>query len=132
MRLYSGSSKQFIEDTAWNQISEKLRESFFSNFRYNPSPSEVNSWRASLSAMAHVFQLAQLMDHGVMLEYQLPQSSKRLDCLICGRNGEKRDNAVIVELKQWSKCSESDGESRVTTWLGGAERDVLHPSAQVG
>ena len=132
MRLYSGSSKQFVADTARNQISEKLKESFFSHYRYRPSPAEVNSWRASLSAMAHVFQLAELMDHGVALEYQLPLTSRRLDCLVCGRDGKQQDNAVIVELKQWGKCQQSDGENLVSTWVGGAERDVLHPSAQVG
>ena len=115
MRLYSGSSKQFVADTARNQISEKLKDSFFSHYRFKPSPAEVNSWRASLSAMAHVFQLAALMDHGVALEYQLPLTSRRLDCLVCGRDGKQEDNAVIVELKQWSKCQQSDGENLVST-----------------
>ncbi len=132
MRLYSGSSKQFVGDTARNQISEKLRESFFQHYRFNPSPAEVRSWQVSLSAMAHVIQLAELKDHGVVLEYQLPLTSKRLDCLVCGRDNEHQDNAVIVELKQWDKCQQSDGENLVSTWVGGAERDVLHPSAQVG
>ena len=132
MRLYSGSSKQFIADTARNQISEKLKNSFFHRYRFSPSPAEVNSWRSSLSAMAHVIQLAELTDHGVVLEYQLPLTSRRLDCLVCGRNAGREDNAVIVELKQWGKCRVSDGESLVSTWIGGAERDVLHPSAQVG
>jgi len=132
MRLYSGSSTQFIGDTARNQISEKLKESFFRYYRFLPSPAEVNSWRASLRAMAQVLQLADLEDHGVVLEYQLPLTSKRLDCLVCGRDTDQYDNAVIVELKQWAKCQPSDGENLVTTWLGGAERDVLHPSAQVG
>lgn len=131
MRLYSGSSKHFIGDTARNQISEKLRESFFQHYRFNPSPAEVRSWQVSLSAMAHVIQLAELKDHGVVLEYQLPLTSKRLDCLVCGRDAGAQDNAVIVELKQWAKCQQSDGENLVSTWVGGAERDVLHPSAQV-
>ena len=132
MRLYSGSSKQFVADTARNQISEKLKASFFRSYRFNPSPAEVNSWRVSLSAMAHVFQLAELTDHGVVLEYQLPLTSRRLDCLVCGRDSERQDNAVIVELKQWDRCRASDGENLVSTWVGGAERDMLHPSAQVG
>ena len=132
MRLYSGNSKQFVADTARNQISEKLKEAFFHRYRFHPSPGEVNSWQVSLSAMAHVLQLAELMDHGVVLEYQLPLTSKRLDCLVCGRDVERKDNSVIVELKQWGKCGLSDGKNLVSTWVGGAERDVLHPSAQVG
>lgn len=132
MRLYSGTSRQFITDTIQNQIADKLRAAFFANYFYNPSPGEINSWRNSLKAISIVFQHADLMDHGVILEYQLPLSSCRLDCLIAGRDSEKRDNAIIIELKQWEKCADADGENEVLTWLGGAEREVLHPSAQVG
>jgi len=132
MRLYSGSSKQFIDDSIQNQIAEKLRLAFFDYFRFYPSPAEINSWRNSLRSISQIFQYANLLDHGVILEYQLPLTSKRLDCLICGRDEKKSDNAVIVELKQWDKCKESDGENELLTWLGGAEREVLHPSVQVG
>ena len=132
MRLYSGTSTQFIEDTVLNQIAEKLKSAFFAHFRHYPSPQEINSWRNSLRAISQVFQHADLLDHGVMLEYQLPLASKRLDCLICGKDELKRKNAVIVELKQWDKCREASGQNEILTWVGGAEREVLHPSVQVG
>lgn len=132
MRLYSGTSQQFIEDTIQNQITEKLRQAFFLNYRYYPSVGEVRSWRNSLRAVKDVFQLAKLVDHGIILEYQLPLTSKRLDCLICGRDYTSKDNAVIIELKQWDKCEGAVGENEVMTWVGGAKREILHPSAQVG
>lgn len=132
MRLYSGSSKQFIEDTYQNQIAEKLKRSFFEQYGYNPSPGEITSWRNSLRSASMVFQHANLMDHGVMVEYQLPLTSKRLDCLICGRGASEKDAAIIIELKQWEKSSPADGENEVITWVGGSEREVLHPSVQVG
>src|SRR3989338_5612827 len=132
MRLYSGSSKQFIQDTVQNQIAEKLRLSFFNYFRFYPSPSEINSWRNSLRAVKDIFEMADLYDHGVILEYQLPLSSKRLDCLICGHDRKKNENAVIIELKQWEKCKEADGENELCTYVGGNLREVLHPAAQVG
>jgi len=44
MGLYSGTSAQFIQDSTRNQIADKLKESFFEYFRYNPSPNEMNSW----------------------------------------------------------------------------------------
>lgn len=132
MRLYSGSSEQFIEDTIQNQIAEKLRIAFFNYFRFNPSPGEVNSWRNSLRSISQVFQYSKLLDHGVILEYQLPLTSRRLDCLICGKDQTSRENAVIIELKQWDKCENSDSENEVVTWVGHAKRDVLHPSVQVG
>jgi len=132
MRLYAGSSQQFITDSVHNQIADKLKLAFFEYFRHNPSPGELNSWRNSLRAISQVFQYANLLDHGVILEYQLPLTSKRLDCLICGTDAEGSDRAVIIELKQWEKCVPSEGENEVLTWVGGAHRDVLHPSAQVG
>ena len=132
MRLYSGSSQQFIQDTVHNQIAEKLKLAFFNYFRYHPSPAEINSWRNSLRSVSQIFQYANLLDHGIILEYQLPLTSKRLDCMICGRDEQKKDNAVIIELKQWDKCKEAIGENEVLTWVGGAEREVLHPSVQVG
>lgn len=132
MRLYSGTSQQFIQDTIQNQIAEKLKRAFFDYYRFNPSPGEVHSWRNSLRSISQVFQYSNLLDHGIILEYQLPQTSRRLDCMICGKDKDKTDNAIIIELKQWEKCETSDGENEVLTWVGGAKRDRLHPSVQVG
>lgn len=131
MRLYAGTSQQFLQDTVQNQIAEKLRLAFFNHVRYYPSPSEINSWRNSLRAVSQVFQYANLTDQGIILEYQLPLTSRRLDCLICGRDTTTKDNAVIIELKQWDKCEDASGENEVTTWVGG-KREMLHPSVQVG
>lgn len=132
MQLYSGSSEQFIEDSVQNRIAGKLKAAFFEQFRFSPSEGEIRSWHNSLTKIKDVFQRAELDDHGVILEYQLPLTSKRLDCLITGKDGERVDNAVIVELKQWDHCEPADGENEVVTWVGGANRCQLHPSAQVG
>ncbi len=131
MRLYAGTSKQFVEDNVQNQIAGKLNRAFFDHYRFYPSEAEKRSWQNSLKSMALVIQGSNLLDHGIILEYQLPLSSKRLDCMICGRDPDRHDSAVIVELKQWEKCEESDGEY-VLTWVAGGKRDVLHPSVQVG
>jgi len=132
MRLYAGSSAQFIEDTTLNQISSKLEDAFYDHYHHKPSDGEMRSWQNSLRAMSDVIDHAGLIDHGVLLEYKLPLTSKRLDCMITGRDEEASDNAVIVELKQWSTSTESPGDNEVQTFLGGRVRDVLHPSAQVG
>jgi uncharacterized protein len=132
MQLYSGSSQQFIVDTEKNQIAEKLRRSFFSHFRYYPSPNEVNSWKNSLSKIKDVVERCDFYDHGVILEYQLPLTSRRLDFLISGVGEDNCDHAAIVELKQWDKCDESSLDNEVLTWVGGSLRETLHPSKQVG
>jgi len=131
MELYSGSITQFIDDTIQNQIAVKLHDVFFEYFGYNPSDSEVSSWRNSLRAVKDIFLVSRFADHGIVLEYQLPFSSRRLDCMICGRDEEGKDNVVIIELKQWEKCNIGVSD-KVVTWVGGGNREVLHPSVQVG
>jgi len=132
MQLYAGSSRQFIDDTFQNRIAEKLKESFFRELRYQPSPSEVRSWQNSLRAMSQVLQYANLTDQGILLEYQLPLSSKRLDCMVTGKSSGGSHQAVIVELKQWEHVELSNIEDCVVTFVGGRKRDELHPSRQVG
>jgi hypothetical protein len=131
MELYSGHINQFIEDTIQNQIATKLCNAFFDYFGYNPQDPEIRSWRDSLRAVKDVFNVAGFNDHGIFLEYTLPLSSRRLDCMICGRGNAGKDNAVIIELKQWEKC-EIGVSDKVVTWVGGGNTEHLHPSVQVG
>jgi len=130
MRLYSGMSKEFVDDAVHNRIASKLSDAFVRHYRRRPSPGEEQSWRNSLRAVSQVFELGRLDDHGVILEYQLPLTSRRLDCLVTGQDRDGRDEAVIMELKQWSECEATEDPSIVRTALGGARRDVLHPAAQ--
>lgn len=132
MHLYTGSTTDFIADATRNLIAGKLEESFFRQFRHKPGQSEVQSWQNSLRAMAGALTLGQLDDHGVVVELQLPLSSKRLDCMITGQSDLGDDNAVIVELKQWESAAPSPIDECVSAFVGGRERDVLHPSRQVG
>ena len=125
MRLYSGLSTDFIRDNVHNRIAEKLKDAYFRQYRHNPPPSEVNSWRNSLKSVSMVFEDAKLHDHGILLEYQLPMTSKRLDCMVTGTDADRRDAAVIIELKQWDRCGDAGADNLVTTRLGGALRDVL-------
>lgn len=132
MRLYSGTAEQFISDNNRNHITEKLKLSFFSKFRHIPSDNEVLSWKNSLKEISDIFSEIGLKDNGILLEYQLPLTSKRIDCMVTGKSKHNEDEAVIIELKQWSKCDKSNGRNEVITWVGGAKKDMLHPSAQVG
>ena len=68
---------------------------------------------------------------GVAIEYNTPQTSKRVDFIMSGY-GEKQDpNVVIIELKQWDKVEVVEGQDAlVETYTGGAVRKVVHPSYQ--
>lgn len=132
MKLYKGTSIDFIADNNQNLIVDKLRKEFLKAFRQEPQPSEMRSWKESLLAVSRIFDSANLKDHGVLLEYQLPLTSKRLDCLICGKDPNKNENAVIIELKQWTETLPSEGENEVSVTWGVGKKELLHPSVQVG
>ena len=132
MLLYKGTSQEFIQENQRDQIASMLKERFCNIFRFSPSDGEVLSWRNSLHQLASVLDKLGLHDHGILLEYQLPLTSKRLDCLIAGKDKNGNDHAVIIELKQWQKAKSSEADGEVVTWLNGEERDILHPSVQVG
>lgn len=129
MQLYSGGTTQFLTDVEQRDLAAKLQERFFEEYRFQPPESEVQAWTNSLSAMAEVIDTAGLRDHGVLVEYQLPLTSRRLDCMFTG-TAAGRAGAVIVELKQWGYVLPSWVEDCVVTTVGMRERDVLHPSAQ--
>jgi hypothetical protein len=61
-----------------------LKTSFSDQMNRNVSPTEFNAWRNSLQSFAHVLSHFQLTSVGVVLELQLPLTSKRLDCLLTG------------------------------------------------
>ena len=109
MLLYKGISEEFIDESSRNLIASRLETRFFDIFRFRPSEAEVRSWENSLKQLARVFARLQLRDHGILLEYQLPLTSRRLDCLIAGKDADNKDQAVIIELKQWDKCARGQG-----------------------
>jgi hypothetical protein len=130
MQLYLGSTSEFVTDSIQHRVAEKLGDAYYEYFRFRASASEFNSWQNSLTALTAHIQYARLLDHGIILELQLPLSSARLDVLLTGHDAEQRQNAVIIELKQWSTVTNSEIDDCVRTHLGGRERDVPHPSIQ--
>lgn len=130
MDLYSGMSNDFIRDSQRGTIAGVMADRFFQHYRYRVSDNEVRSWQNSLARMAGVLQLGQFNDQGIIVEYKLPLSSKRLDVMIAGNSIANIPSAVIVELKQWDKVERSEIPECVSTFVGGGIRNVLHPSRQ--
>src|SRR5690606_5518905 len=69
-------------------------------------------------------------DAGVAIEFRIPQTAKRIDFILTGLDDAGRDAAVIVELKQWTTASATAKDGIVETFVGGARREVEHPSYQ--
>ena len=131
MQLYSGVSTHFVTQAIGNQIAYALADNFRRYFGYTPSDSEVKSWNNSLRDMAYVIRDAQLGESGVMVEYRLPMSSKRLDVMVTGNGFDDQQRAVIVELKQWDRAYKCGIEDCVI-WAPTDHSPHLHPSRQAG
>jgi uncharacterized protein len=92
---------------------------------------EVRSWKESLFAMAKVLNDPSIPDScGVGVEYGIPQSSKRIDLLLSGRDETGRGNLLIVELKQWESARRTDMDGLVRTRFAEGEANTSHPSYQ--
>jgi hypothetical protein len=130
MKLYSGTSAQFTQDTVQNQIADKIQAAYTDYYGHRPSPSEYASWTNSLQFLKNTIEAAGLSDNMIILEYELPYSNCRIDCLIFG-NGDYGANVVLIELKQWSATRNSGVAGNVLTFVGGAERMQSHPALQV-
>ncbi len=75
MKLYAGTTEQFRADAQQHRIAEKLRAEYTTQIGHRPPASEVASWQNSLTALALLVDQAELNDHGVILEYQLGNTS---------------------------------------------------------
>lgn len=108
MIIYNNSLSNFRNDVLLNQMQKILLNKLHENGLSGGSPSEINSWNNSLHFMKDVLDDSYFSnDCQVAIEYNIPQTSKRVDFMIMGNNGEK-DNIVIVELKQWAKVEKVD------------------------
>lgn len=132
MRLYEGSIKEFSDNVVHNRIADILKDNFLAHYRRSPSESEYRSWQQSLNFLNNAFTYSGLANNKVIVEYELPYSSRRIDVLIFGKNNKDKDTVVLMELKQWSNehvynC-ENEGNI-IIDFLG--KREVAHPCLQV-
>jgi len=130
LKLYTGTSEQFIQDILENRLADKLRTAYESYYYHLAGQQEIVSWTNSLQFVKNIIEYASLKDNMVVVEYELPYSNRRIDCLLFGMGPDNLSNAVIMELKQWSKVENCDIENEVLTFTGGANRFEAHPSYQ--
>ena len=132
MIIYQASKRQFLHHALRDDIEDVVTRHYRSATGHGVSPAEVRAWKHSLLEMAKVLGDEEIPeDAGVAIEYQLPQSSKRIDFVITGEDAYARSKVVIVELKQWSESRRSEKDAIVWARRGGAgEREGPHPSYQ--
>lgn len=130
MIVYSKRNCEFLDDIDSGEIASIVQESVLQKLGRNVGQAEFNSWSNSLEVMSQVMSRGVPENAGVAIEYNIPQTSNRIDFLITGSDRRGVENVVIVELKQWSSSELTDEDGVVMTYVGGGNRRVAHPSYQ--
>lgn len=115
-----------------SELEARLAEALRHRTGRRPSPAEARSWSGSLPILAQDLMDAGLDNVEVLLEHQLPLTSKRADVILAGRHPRSgTPSYIVVELKQWSDASPYDLTGELVSVPGTLGGPRLHPVAQV-
>ncbi|HET7311473.1 MAG TPA: DUF2075 domain-containing protein [Mycobacteriales bacterium] len=113
-------------------MTRHLAEQYAYALGRRPADGEVRAWDRSLPVLADDLRDAGLADVEVLVEYQLPLSSKRVDVLLAGTHPHTgRPSYVLVELKQWSNAEPVEDADDLCYVDAYGRHPVLHPGEQV-
>ena len=131
MIVYQENKETFMAHVRESKIEYIIHDNFKRNLGRDTNKNEVASWKNSMQYMRNVLDDTAIPgDAKISIECQVPNTSKRIDFIITGQNETRRDCAVIVELKQWETATATELDGVVKTFVGGAVREVSHPSYQ--
>lgn len=131
MIIYQNTKESFINDVVSNNIENIIHDFFKLKLGQTSTAGEINSWKNSMQYMNNVLLDNEIpKDAGVIIEYQIPQTSKRIDFILTGQDDKNKNYAILIELKQWSESDMTDKDAVVTTFVGKRAREVSHPSYQ--
>jgi len=133
MRLYEGTIGEFSKDVIENRAADKLKKAFENYYHKRVNESEYRSWQQSFNFLNNAFQVSELKKNPLIIEHELPYSSRRIDVLVFGSTEQNKENIVLVELKQWSNenVSEVEAEGNILVNYGRFKKESPHPSLQV-
>ena len=113
-------------------VIEQLTARLLATSGHAPSQGETRSWQNSLPIL-----VADLMAWGlggveILVEHQLPLTSKRVDVVLAGVHPTtKRESYVVLELKQWHEARLLESSQTLVNIDAYGNRPVLHPIEQV-
>lgn len=132
MIIYQGTKNSFQNNVTDQVIADILYDSVYEKMHRKTGKSELRSWQNSMNFMSIALNAPSIPDDaGVAIEYNIPQTSKRVDFIVTGYDEKGKENAIIIELKQWDKITAIPGmDGLVETFTGGITQQVVHPSYQ--
>lgn len=132
MIVYSGTKTDFLNAVEADSIAEEIEKNIYEKMHRNTAKNEFRSWENSLEYMYKVLNDNTIpTDSGIAIEYNIPQTSKRVDFIVSGYSDKEIPNVIIIELKQWDSVDTIESQDAIVeTVVGGGRRRVVHPSYQ--
>lgn len=132
MIVYSGIKNEFLIAVEQDSIAKEIEENIYNKMHKKTAQNEFRSWENSLEYMYKVLNDNAIPENsGIAIEYNIPQTSKRVDFIISGYGENQSSNVVIIELKQWDKVETvEDQDALVKVYMNGTLCKVVHPSYQ--
>ncbi len=131
MILYRSNTAEFINEVERNQIVTKIEREYEKHMGRRAADGERRAWNNSMRFMETVVRKSNIPDDcGVLIEYNIPSTSKRIDFVLSGHDYNDESNFLIVELKQWESAEATDKEAIVKTYINNGIRETTHPAYQ--
>lgn len=131
MLVYNATKQSFMDDVLTNNIENIIYKVYQEKLNRKTSDKEIASWKNSMMHMNTILFDKDIPDDcGVAIEYQLPQSAKKIDFILTGSDEKNIEHVIIIELKQWSEAALTEKDGIVSTPLGKGYHDTSHPSYQ--
>jgi DUF2075 family protein len=131
MIVYQATKSDFTDDVFEDKIETKILDFFKKHLNRSTASNEISSWRDSMQYMERVLRDDAIPDDcGVAIEYQLPQTAKRIDFILTGTGNNHIEYCIIVELKRWSEATLSSKDAIINTRVGKHYGEFPHPSYQ--
>src|SRR5882762_3963865 len=96
MRLYEGTVSDFNSAVLQNQIADQISLNSEEYYKRRVAPSEYRSWQQSLNFLKNSFDITGLRDNRLVIEYELPYSTRRNDVLIFGQDQDNLSSGNTI------------------------------------
>src|SRR3989338_9909689 len=132
MLVYEATKSDFCTSVLNDTISDEIYTNYLKKIG-NVAKKEISSWSDSMQYMYNVVQSEEIPNNcGIAIEFRIPSTSKRVDFIISGKDENKSNLIVIIELKRWEEVHKVEGKDAIVmTPLGKGLHESIHPSYQV-
>ena len=111
MIVYDGLKSDFLRSVQEDTLAEEIEQCVLQRLGHHTVQNEFMSWVNSYNYMYKVLSDPGIPENaGVAIEYNIPQTAKRVDFMISGYDAENLCVMFLADVKQMS-CNEKVGQS---------------------